>query len=65
MKIAKNKASRIRELKPDYFLLCETPESAASPAEINTMPSIELSPPLLQSTYNRRKVTLHRIVYLK
>jgi hypothetical protein len=58
-----NRAARIEELAPDYFLYSATLEGDVSLEQLSGMPSVGIGPPLLEGIYSGRKVSLHRLEY--
>lgn len=54
-----NRAPRIAELQPDYFLHSETEDSARSLESLMQNPAVTLGDPVLTATYNDRFVLLY------
>jgi 4-amino-4-deoxy-L-arabinose transferase-like glycosyltransferase len=59
-----NRPSQFPGLRPDYLLYCETFDAEAVMDELNGVAGVSLGPPLLESTYNGRKVILYAIRYM-
>jgi hypothetical protein len=59
-----NRPARFGELRPDYLLYCETFDAEVVMNELAEVAGVSLSPPLLESSYNGRRVILYAIHYM-
>jgi hypothetical protein len=58
-----NHVSRVPQLRPDYFLYSETPDSISSFEGFAGVRGARLGPALWENEYNHRVVRLHQILY--
>jgi len=60
-----NKASRVLEITPDYFLNSESPDDAVWLEELSRVPQVTLGSPIFESPYVGKKVSLHPLIYTR
>lgn len=60
-----NGPERFRDLRPSYFLDCETEGGEVVKARIERLDGVKLGPPLLESEYTGVRVRLYRLHYDK